>query len=60
MSSEGCAAVQQDYFGGVLSQDDFNAIDANKDGEINVDEVMYTKTALLSRSDSRNDDGIEY
>ena len=40
VSSESCAAVQEKYFGGVLSEDDFNAIDADNDGEITVDEVI--------------------
>ena len=40
VSFEGCAAVQQEYFGGVLSEDDFNDVDANNDGEITVDEVI--------------------
>ena len=40
VTSEGCGAVQKEYFGGVLSEDDFNDIDADKDGEITVDEVI--------------------
>ena len=40
VSSEGCAAVQKEYFGGVLSEDDFNDVDADNDGEITVDEVI--------------------
>ena len=40
VSSEGCAAVQEKYFGGVLSEDDFNAIDTDNDGDITVDEVI--------------------
>ena len=40
VSSEGCATVQEKYFGGVLSEDDFNAIDTDNDGDITVDEVI--------------------
>ena len=40
VSSKECAAVQEKYFGGVLSEDDFNAIDVDNDGEITVDEVI--------------------
>ena len=39
-SSDYCTGLQQEHFGNVISQDDFNAIDANNDGEINVEEVM--------------------
>ena len=40
VSSGDCAAVQEEYFGGVLSEDDFNAIDTDNDGDITVDEVI--------------------
>ena len=60
VSSESCAAVQKEYFGGVLSEDDFNAVDGNNDGEITVDEVIKAAINFFSRSATRNDQGIGY
>ena len=40
VSSKECSAVQEKYFGGVLSENDFNDVDADNDGEITVDEVI--------------------
>ena len=57
---KGCAAVQKEYFGGVLSEDDFNTVDANNDGEITVDEVIKAAINFFSRSSSRSDGGIGY
>ena len=58
VSSKECAAVQEKYFGGVLSEDDFNTVDANNDGEITVNEVIKAAINFFSRSSSRNDEGI--